>query len=111
MTCCIGDLGLAVKESDFSEENDLPNYRQGTNRYLAPEILDGSIIKDDIYSYLMADVYSFSLVMWEVIRRSEWLGEGGRGGVCSLLISCYCSSVVIVVFEMLFDNLSVSCRR
>lgn len=75
MTCCIGDLGLAVTEFDFSEKKEPPNYRQGTNRYLAPEILDTTINKRDIYSYVMADVYSFSLLMWEVARRCNWLGE------------------------------------
>ncbi len=75
MSCCIGDLGLAVTESDFSKGGKLPNPKQGTKRYLAPEILGGTIITKNIHSYVMADIYAFSLIIWEVTRRNAWHGK------------------------------------
>ncbi len=38
-TCCIGDLGLAVRYETESNEVDIPiNSRVGTKRYMAPEV-------------------------------------------------------------------------
>lgn len=76
MSCCIGDLGLAVTESDFGKgKTELPNPQQGTKRYLAPEILAGTIQGEKISSYVMADVYSLSLIIWEVSRRCQFHGN------------------------------------
>ncbi|XP_044853303.1 bone morphogenetic protein receptor type-1B-like [Mauremys mutica] len=69
-TCCIADLGLAVKW--FSDKNgvDVPrNTRVGTKRYMPPEVLDQSLKRNHFQSYLMADMYSFGLILWEVARR------------------------------------------
>lgn len=77
-TCCIGDLGLAVTESDFTEGKEVPDHRQGTSRYLAPEILKGTIKVGEIASYVKADVYSLALIMWEVCRRCEWSDWSGE---------------------------------
>ena len=84
MQCCIGDLGLAVTEKDFVEGKEFPDPFVGTKRYMAPEILGGTIRKKNIESYVRADVYSFALIMWEVCRRCQWHGKGegvGRGGL------------------------------
>ena len=54
------------------------NSRVGTKRYMSPEILDGSIeVNKTFESYKQADVYAFSLVIWEVLRRTR----GSAGGV------------------------------
>ena len=53
----------------------MPDHAVGTKRYLAPEILDGTIQKKRLDSYVMADMYSLALVMWEVARRCNWRGE------------------------------------
>jgi len=39
-TCCIGDLGLAVRYATETDEVDIPinNNRAGTKRYMAPEV-------------------------------------------------------------------------
>jgi len=38
-TCCIGDLGLAVRYDTTSNQVDIPlNNRVGTKRYMAPEV-------------------------------------------------------------------------
>lgn len=69
-TCSIADLGLTVKFNSDTNEVDIPlNTRVGTKRYMAPEVLDESLNKNQFQAYLMADIYSFGLVIWEMSRR------------------------------------------
>ncbi|XP_061645383.1 bone morphogenetic protein receptor type-1A-like isoform X3 [Phyllopteryx taeniolatus] len=69
-TCCIADLGLAVKFNSDTNEVDVPlSTRMGTRRYMAPEVLDESLKKNQFQAYLMADMYSYGLVVWEMARR------------------------------------------
>uniref|UniRef100_A0A3B3Q5S4 Serine/threonine-protein kinase receptor n=2 Tax=Paramormyrops kingsleyae TaxID=1676925 RepID=A0A3B3Q5S4_9TELE len=69
-TCCIADLGLAVKFiSDTNEVDIPPNTRVGTKRYMAPEVLDESLNRVHFQSYIMADMYSFGLILWEITRK------------------------------------------
>ncbi|XP_042561061.1 bone morphogenetic protein receptor type-1B-like [Clupea harengus] len=67
-TCCIADLGLAIT-SDKNEVDIPPNIRVGTKRYMAPEVLDESLNRNDFQSYIMADMYNFGLILWEMMRR------------------------------------------
>ena len=70
LECCIADFGLAVMKDDTGLS--LPtNPRQGTKRYMAPEILNETINMERFESFKQADVYSLGLVMWEVCRRCE----------------------------------------
>lgn len=99
--CCIADLGLAVRFirwvyysirllmfvsqksifmlscccSETGEVDIAPNTRQGTKRYMAPEVLDETINKDHFDAFKQADMYSFGLVLWELCRRCV---AGGR---------------------------------
>ena len=62
----------------FSEGNEVdlaPNTRQGTKRYMAPEVLDESIAHYHFDAYKQADMYAFGLVMWEVARRCNVAGK------------------------------------
>ncbi|XP_043087664.1 bone morphogenetic protein receptor, type IBb [Puntigrus tetrazona] len=69
-TCCIADLGLAIKFiSDTNEVDIPPNTRVGTKRYMPPEVLDESLNSCHFQSYIMADMYSFGLILWEMARR------------------------------------------
>uniref|UniRef100_A0A3Q3JX21 Serine/threonine-protein kinase receptor n=1 Tax=Monopterus albus TaxID=43700 RepID=A0A3Q3JX21_MONAL len=69
-TCCIADLGLAVKFNSDTNEVDIPlSNRVGTRRYMAPEVLDESLNKNHFQAYIMADMYSYGLVIWEMARR------------------------------------------
>lgn len=69
-SCCIADLGLAVKFNSDTNEVDIPlNTRVGTRRYMAPEVLDESLSKNHFQPYIMADIYSFGLIIWEMARR------------------------------------------
>lgn len=68
--CCIADLGLAVKFNSDTNEVDIPlSSRMGTRRYMAPEVLDESLNKNHFQAYIMADMYSYGLVVWEMARR------------------------------------------
>jgi len=69
-TCCIADLGLAVKHDTQQDLVEIPsNKRVGTKRYMAPEVLDDSINIQHFESFKRADVYSLGLVLWEIARR------------------------------------------
>ncbi|MEQ2247409.1 Bone morphogenetic protein receptor type-1B [Ilyodon furcidens] len=68
--CCIADLGLAVKfNSDTNEVDIPPNLRVGTKRYMPPEVLEESLNRTTFQSFIMADMYSFGLILWELARR------------------------------------------
>ncbi|KTG04809.1 hypothetical protein cypCar_00001714 [Cyprinus carpio] len=69
-TCCIADLGLAVKFNSDTNEVDIPlSTRMGTRRYMAPEVLNETLNKNHFQAYIMADIYSYGLVIWEMARR------------------------------------------
>ncbi|KAK1793767.1 hypothetical protein P4O66_001499 [Electrophorus voltai] len=69
-TCCIADLGLAVKYNSDTNDVDVPlSTRMGTRRYMAPEVLDETLNKNQFQAYIMADIYSYGLVVWEMARR------------------------------------------
>ncbi|KAI2657767.1 Bone morphogenetic protein receptor type-1A [Labeo rohita] len=49
---------------------DIPlSTRMGTRRYMAPEVLDETLNKNHFQAYIMADIYSYGLVIWEMARR------------------------------------------
>ncbi|XP_023332900.1 TGF-beta receptor type-1 [Eurytemora carolleeae] len=74
--CAVGDLGLAVRYFSESNSIDVPsNSRVGTKRYLAPEVLDSSILDEDFESYKQGDIYALGLVFWEILNRVE-RGQG-----------------------------------
>ncbi|XP_053382017.1 bone morphogenetic protein receptor type-1B-like [Mercenaria mercenaria] len=71
-SCCIADLGLAVKYvSETSEVDVAPNTRQGTKRYMPPEVLEESINRFSFDAYKQGDMYSFGLCLWEIAKRTE----------------------------------------
>ncbi|XP_065183302.1 bone morphogenetic protein receptor type-1B-like isoform X2 [Sycon ciliatum] len=78
---CICDLGLGVIY-DPSKVKKIPfevkRVMVGTRRYMPPEVLQGTINKYSFESFKLADTYSFSLVLWAIARRCNYLGvEGG----------------------------------
>ncbi|CAD5218654.1 unnamed protein product [Bursaphelenchus okinawaensis] len=69
--CCIADFGLAVR---LEEDCILPaklNVQVGTKRYMAPEILNNALNVKHFDEFKMADIYSFALVIWEIINRIQ----------------------------------------
>lgn len=76
LECVIADFGHAVHY--LSKENtikDNDHYFTGTKRYMAPEVLNGTINRNTFESFSRSDVYSVSLVFWEVARRSDINGQ------------------------------------
>lgn len=76
LSLVIGDFGLAVRH-DISEDTveEEPTQRVGTKRYLAPEILDETMNMKIFDSFKRADIYSFGLVLWEIVRRGQCNGK------------------------------------
>ena len=73
LTCCIGDLGLALcGDTDGNLPFGNVDIRSGTKRYMAPEILNRTIDASNIGAYQKADMYSLSLIFWELLRRCEF---------------------------------------
>ncbi|KAG9344520.1 hypothetical protein JZ751_011190 [Albula glossodonta] len=53
-----------------TNEVDIPlSTRVGTKRYMAPEVLDETLNKNHFQAYIMADIYSYGLIIWEMARR------------------------------------------
>ncbi|XP_066592136.1 activin receptor type-1-like [Prorops nasuta] len=85
--CVIADFALAVTQDRLN--SDRIDLRQGTKRYMSPEILEQTINTECLESFRCADIYSLSLILWEVCRRcisngvaleygapySEWLSN------------------------------------
>ncbi|KAL5488519.1 hypothetical protein EMCRGX_G017464 [Ephydatia muelleri] len=72
LTCCIADFGLAVMKVRQKSTMNLPtNPKQGTRRYMAPEILNDSINTLSFESFKQVDIYAVGLVMWEICRRTS----------------------------------------
>lgn len=68
--CAIADFGLAVRYLSDTNEIDIAlNTRVGTRRYMAPEVLNETIPTSNFDSFKRADIYSLSLVYWEMSRR------------------------------------------
>ncbi|XP_051865342.1 bone morphogenetic protein receptor type-2-like [Pristis pectinata] len=77
--CVISDFGLAtVMSSDkVVTTKGSPIYMVGTYRYMAPELLDGSInLGDYVTTLKQADVYSLGLILWEIFTRCTNLFAG-----------------------------------
>lgn len=70
-TCCVADLGLAVRYDSSSPPEYISDRRVGTCRYLSPEILEDGANAKDFDILKASDVYAFALVMWELLRRTR----------------------------------------
>ena len=57
-------------DSETNQVDIAPNTRVGTRRYMAPEVLDESLVTTSFESYKAADMYAFGLVLWEITRRT-----------------------------------------
>ncbi|XP_014245499.1 bone morphogenetic protein receptor type-2 [Cimex lectularius] len=78
LSCCLVDLGLAVKitgshyytlgEEQHAETKSINDV--GTLRYMAPEVLEGAVnLRDCESSLKQVDVYALGLVLWEIAMR------------------------------------------
>ncbi|XP_059470516.1 bone morphogenetic protein receptor type-2 isoform X2 [Neocloeon triangulifer] len=78
LSCCICDLGLAMKicgSKYYSNEGEQRAETKslndvGTLRYMAPEVLEGAVnLRDCESSLKQIDVYALGLVLWELSTR------------------------------------------
>ena len=115
LECCIADFGLAVMKN--SDGLSLPtNPKQGTKRYMAPEILDESINMERFESFKRTDIYSLGLVVWEICNRcllkdcKSVYSSSGMGNNNMLLVVLYllCISLLCCVSVSLSLSLSFS---
>ncbi|XP_034171773.1 type I BMP receptor saxophone [Osmia lignaria lignaria] len=73
-SCVIADFALAVTQDRLS--TDRIDLKQGTKRYMSPEILEQTINTECLENFRRADIYSLGLILWEVCRRCISNGVG-----------------------------------
>nr|QWX95815.1 TGFbeta receptor type I [Strongyloides stercoralis] len=66
--CCLADFGMALKNDGDTYLNCI-KIKVGTRRYMAPELLNETLNPKNFECFKQSDIYSFSLVMWEIVRR------------------------------------------
>lgn len=68
-TCVIADFGVSLRlKGKYLKYARFPLV--GSPRYMAPEILDGSIIQSDWHTaFKQVDCYGLGLLLWELTRR------------------------------------------
>ena len=65
-------MALAIEENPDEINQVPPNAKLPNPRYMAPEVLENPYCSNQTFSfYQKADMYSFSLVMWEILLRYE----------------------------------------
>uniref|UniRef100_A0A8C5NUL8 Anti-Muellerian hormone type-2 receptor n=1 Tax=Jaculus jaculus TaxID=51337 RepID=A0A8C5NUL8_JACJA len=97
-SCAIGDLGLAMVLPGLTQgpASVLTQLRgpaaileAGTQRYMAPELLDKTLDLQDWGTALRrADVYSLALLLWEILSRCSDL-RSDPAGLRELLEDCW----------------------
>eukprot|EP00111_Clytia_hemisphaerica_P009547 TCONS_00027980-protein len=67
-TCVLADFGYALRLKGKYLNGKFPLV--GSPRYMAPEMLDGSIMQRDwVTAFKQADCYGLALLLWELSRR------------------------------------------
>ncbi|XP_043278576.1 activin receptor type-1-like [Venturia canescens] len=66
-SCVIADFALAATQDRLT--TDRIDLRQGSKRYMSPEVLEQILNTECLESFRCADIYSLGLILWEVCRR------------------------------------------
>ena len=76
-TCVIADFGFALRlKGKYLKYAKFPLI--GSPRYMAPEVLDGSIIQSDWHAaFKQVDCYGLGLLLWELTRRCHEILKPG----------------------------------
>ncbi|KAE9555122.1 hypothetical protein FO519_001697 [Halicephalobus sp. NKZ332] len=69
--CCIADFGLAVRIENGVLKPSKVNQQSGTRRYMSPEVLSAQLNIHNFDEFKKSDIYSLSLVFWEVFKRVD----------------------------------------
>lgn len=92
--------------SSDTNEVDIPsNTRVGTKRYMPPEVLDESLNRNHFQSYIMADMYSFGLILWEIARKCVSGGKYFRHGSVPLTLYYHLLASTKFVLECIMYHL------
>ncbi len=73
--CVLADFGLSLDKNDVISPKNPIKVQVGTKRYMAPEVLNNSVATNDLQAFCSTDIYSYGLIMWEVLWRAEREGE------------------------------------
>ena len=94
LQCCIADFGLAVmKDLRGDSKINMPtNPRQGTKRYMAPEILSETMNMHHFDSFKWADIYALGLVIWEICRKCS-----DKNGKLHCLLHVYTQAFILYI--------------
>uniref|UniRef100_A0A1I8AUU3 receptor protein serine/threonine kinase n=1 Tax=Steinernema glaseri TaxID=37863 RepID=A0A1I8AUU3_9BILA len=65
--CCIADFGLAVRLENDELIPRTVKICVGTKRYMSPEVLSGRLNPNNFDAFKLSDIYSFSLLLWEIL--------------------------------------------
>ena len=120
-SCCIADLSLAVK-NDRNVQSQLRGRPVKIDpRYMAPELLEGQDIESlDFASLRKVDMYSFSLVLWEIARKCLIQGVCSSFNMVSncttlklmsLYTQCLMTLVIVWIYLCFYLSLSLSLTR
>ena len=66
----IADFDLALRHDQFLNPAYAYSDLVGTPKYNAPEVLDKTLNTSQFDSFILADIYSASLVLWEIVNRT-----------------------------------------
>ena len=92
----VADFGLSLYIGSSKEKRPLSRHFKGNVKYSAPEILQLRSVKNgqrgrQFYQYSFAsDVYSFSLILWEILSPDRCLFsqiKSGRTGITQFVVS------------------------
>ncbi len=72
--CVLADFGFSLSKDDIISPNEPIRAQVGTRRYMAPEVLSNSVATNNLQAFCSTDIYSYALVMWEVLWRAEQEG-------------------------------------
>ena len=87
--CCLCDFGHSVvAAADGDRVNRVVQVHQGSRRYMAPEILDGTMDVQSFLAYLEVDVYALGLVLWELVSRCQ-LEDYSKSGLSGKIQGMY----------------------
>ncbi|CAF4243029.1 unnamed protein product, partial [Rotaria sordida] len=69
LSCCIADL-------EHVDIDIQANSRVGTQRYMASEVLHGTLNERSFKSFKAANIYALGLVFWKILRKCQTNANG-----------------------------------
>lgn len=89
-------MSFNLCSSDTNEVDIPPNLRVGTKRYMPPEVLEETLNRSYFQSFIMADMYSFGLIVWEMARRC--ISGGQQRAFRNVFIKAFLAVLHVLTF-------------